>query len=159
MVKRTVMAVADRVVPVQEKLASRMQNIFSYKVPGRRACVSTGVWKTHRGMGYFPGRRVHMETWARLGLYTLALVANSEMKAFVPTSAAAINADASPWAGTCRQASLSCRQSLCTAFLEVAWILSRHEKNAASCSLPWEDQVEHELKILPPPCFTIKVKI
>lgn len=37
-------------------------------------------------------------------------------------------------------------------------ILSRHKKSA-SCSLPWEDQVEYDPKILPPPCFTIKVKI
>lgn len=32
------------------------------------------------------------------------------------------------------------------------------QKNA-SCSLPWEDQVEYDPKIFPPLCFTITVKI
>lgn len=62
------------------------------------------------------------------------------------------------WAGNFRQVFPSWRQSLCTAFLVVAQILSNYKKNA-SCSLPWEGQVEYDPKILPPPCFTIKVKI
>jgi len=42
--------------------------------------------------------------------------------------------------------------------MEAAQILSRHKKRT-SCSLSWEGQVEYNAKILPPPCFTIKVKI
>lgn len=76
----------------------------------------------------------------------------------LPLPLSVITADAHPWPRNFRQVFPSWKQSLCAAFLEVAQFLSRHKKNA-SCSFPWEDQVEYVPKILPPPCFTITVKI
>lgn len=63
-----------------------------------------------------------------------------------------ITADAHPQTRSFRLLFPSWRESLCAAFLEVAQFLSRHIKHA-SCSLPWEDQVEYDPKILPPPFY------
>lgn len=131
---------------------------------GCRLCTGMDApWKdktavAHQGVGCPAGERGQMESWACGGLCNLALAADSERKAFAPPSATVIAADAPPWARNFRQVFPSWRQSLCAAFLEAAWILPRHKKSA-SCWLPWEGQVEYDPKILPPPRFTIKVKI
>ena len=96
------MVMAAGVMPVQGKLASRMQNISSHKMPGCRGCTGMdALWKdkttiSHQGVGCSVGERGHLERWARSGLWTLALVADSEIKVFAPPSATVITADAPP---------------------------------------------------------------
>ena len=97
-----VKVMAAGVVPVQGKLASRTQNISSCKMLGCRLCTGTdALWKdktavAHQGVGCPAGERGQMESWACGGLCNLALVADSERKAFAPPSATVIAADAPP---------------------------------------------------------------
>lgn len=102
MAKRTAMAMAAKVMPVQGKAASRMQYISSHKMPGCRGCMGTdALWKdkttvSHQGVDCSARERVHMEKCVCSILCTLACVADSEMKAFTPPSAIVMKADAPP---------------------------------------------------------------
>lgn len=153
---------AAGVVTVQGKFALRMQSISSHRMLECKICMSMdNLWKekttiSHWGVSCSAGDWGHLDNLVRGDLCALFFVADTWKQLLLPQSA--VTADAHPQGRSFRQLFPSWRQSLCAPFLEVAQLLSRQKKNA-SCSLPWEDQVEYDPEILPSLCFTIIVKI
>lgn len=145
----------------KEKIVSRMQNISSHKMRECKVCMSMdNLWKekttiSHWGVSCSAGDWGHMDSSVHDDLCTLVLAAHREMKAIAPLSPSY----------HCRCTSMSQELQAAISILETepsccfpggGTVPIQAQKE---CFMLWEDQVEYDLKIFPPPYFTITVKI